>query len=170
LCGIGLDYVIKKIQDHPRYSKAFVFGILIFAVGTIMYYPEILSARWDDTSLRINEKGRILEIEPSLPITRHIIQDDIFLFQNIKNQNFIAPPWKGLAVGIATHNYPLESKTSIISNKLLNYKTFIDADCETKRLLAQTYAIAYVYSSAFDCPNFTLMGSSVERLYLYRVE
>ena len=109
-----------------------------------------------------------LTVIPAAPANNYLHPDDLYLFKDIKQKRFIAPPWKGLVIGVATNNYPLETKSSTLTISILKFSEFFSADCKNKTKLADKYKISYVYSGKFDCPDFKLIGNSREGLYLYR--
>ena len=93
--------------------------------------------------------------------------DDLLLFKDIKQARFLSIPWKGLVVGVATGNYPLSSKESIVSNNFLNYNEFMAKNCAGKTKLAQKMKVDFVYSHPFLCNNFLERGRSQEGFVLY---
>jgi hypothetical protein len=105
---------------------------------------------------------------PNLPLNRYLAPDDLTIWQGIIGKNFTAPPWKGLVIGAATGNFPLESKSSTITMSIMPYAKFLSADCTEKAALAERYSISYAYLPAFKCPNFVELGESSERLHLYK--
>ena len=102
------------------------------------------------------------------PASEYLTADDLFIFKKINKTNFLSLPWKGLTIGSATENYPLETKPSFITNKKLSYPVFIGSNCDAKKDLAISHRISYVYSSAFTCPNFQEYAVSRENLHLYK--
>lgn len=78
-------------------------------------------------------------------------------------------PWKGLVIGTSTHNYPLGTKQSTLTNHIVDFKNFMEAKCESKSKIAKKKKIDYVYSPKFDCEGFELRGISGEGLHLYEV-
>jgi len=141
--------------------------LVIFGIG-VFWYP--FNQKWQTffTLIR-NEYGTIL-IMPSLPINRYLAPRELSVWQGIHGANFTAPPWKGLVIGAATGNYPLESKPSTITVKTMPYAEFISADCAGKDALARRYSISYAYSPPFECPGFVDIKESSEGLHLYRYD
>ena len=79
-------------------------------------------------------------------------------------------PWKGLVIGVATENYPLETKESTITNQFVRHSEFVKAECDEKLKIAKEQGIDYVYSWGFNCTGFKEVGKSEENLVLYGVE
>lgn len=163
LAGLGFE----NIKNHLKISeKQLAFLILaIFAIASPFYtrYTD-----WQKLVMQIGTGENRIEVSPASPANIYLTQNNLELFKDIKGQRFIAPPWKGLVIGVATHNFPLESKPSTITNKILPYNTFLSATCAEKTTLAQKFQIAYAYSSPFICKSFTKIGESSEYLTLYK--
>ena len=122
---------------------------------------------WQDLKLHTLD-GR--EISPAAPANIYLHEDDLRLFENIHKKRFLSLPWKGLVIGVATRNYPLDTKPATITNKKLSYVTFMRLNCEEKGYIAKQYNIDYIYSPKFDCNSFELKGVSAEGLNLYEVK
>jgi hypothetical protein len=169
--GFGINWlyqiIIKKIDILKNKKLILLLKIIIFSIIISMSFFYTKTKNWSNLTLKVNNGNKISKVLPAAPINHYLQEDDINLFKEIKNKNFIAPPWKGLVVGVATKNYPLDSKTSIISNKILLYQQFMSADCISKNILAKDFSIDYVYGQFFDCDNFNLIGISKEGLYLF---
>ncbi len=163
--GFGSEYLIRFLK-RPSQVKALekIFLILIF----IWSFSYTSHTAWEKLTLTLDrEHGSHTEI-PAAPANQYITGDDLRLFSGFSQQRFIAPAWKGLVIGAATDNSPLESKQSVISNDILSYYTFITADCAGKKSLAEKSKLVYAYSTHFECPDFIPLGKSSEGLYLYR--
>lgn len=159
------------------------FGIQLFEKHIIHFIPKtllILILLYVTYTYPLNDKWIFLVMEPfqdsptrhtqtSAPITRHLLPDDITLFNSLSKQIFIAPPWKGLVLGSVTNNQPLQTKNSTISTSILLYKDFIHASCDKKREYINQYDIQYIYGPHLDCDNFVYIGESSEKLKLYKV-
>ena len=102
-------------------------------------------------------------------IARAFISDDLRLFAEIWQKRFLSIPWKGLVIGVATDNYPLDTKPSTLTNKWFSYEEFMNLGCDNKLRIAKDYKIDYVYSGEFNCKGFELINKSSENLYLYKV-
>ena len=119
----------------------------------------------------IGQNGQIQyqqqKLTPAPPVTRYLNPDDLRLFSGFEGKKFIAPSWKGLVVGVATHNYPLDSKSSTITNNFLQYDVFAAANCDKKNEYIKKYNIDLAYGTSTTCTGFTEIGKSSEGLYLY---
>lgn len=174
LAGFGFEETSKKI--FKEYSSFFnkntillskLFIILIFLVLSF-YYTDNLT--WKSLVLRVTQSNSSYSFTPSAPAGYFLDKDDIKLFSSISKERFLSPPWKGLVIGVATNNYPLDSKPSIITNRFLNYDNFINESCEDKINDSVKYHLKYIYSNQFSCDKFTEIGQSHEGLHLYKFE
>lgn len=172
IAGVGMERVYLKINTITGLSseKFFVYAakisVSIFFFFWILYLPKL--GLWHKLPMAIMLENSERLLLPAPPVTRYLTQDDLRLFSEYKGKNFISEPWKGLVVGVATQNFPLDSKSSTLTNKILKYQNFIKGDCVYKVITARKFDINLVYSSPFDCPNnFILKGSSSEGFNLY---
>lgn len=170
--AFGSDYLLQKIPEKLlgiRKNKIY----LIIKISLIVLFSFIAltyTSRndWKKLELKTNINGFENSFLPSAPATQYLNEEDLQLFSSLKKERFLSLPWKGLAVGAATGNYPLHSKPSFISNRFVNYIDFIRADCQGKNNFAHHQAINYIYLPSFDCPLFKKIGSSSENLNLYK--
>ena len=172
LVGFGFDKIFKNILS--KYSSLInkniillikLFMVFMFLIFSFSYTN---SLSWKKLILRISATNYKYSVDPSAPASRFLTNEDILLF-NFSKQRFLAPPWKGLAIGVATNNYPLESKSSIITNTFLSYNEFMSKSCEDKFNDIKKNRIKYIYSSPLYCDNLLEIGQSSEGLHLYKV-
>ncbi len=124
---------------------------------------------WRDLTLSVRAGGDVVTVRPAAPVNRYLHPDDLRLFEGVTGSRFIAPPWKGLVIGAATGNYPLESKASTITNRYVLYADFMSSGCDAKASIAQEWKVSVVYSEPFDCNGFRSTATSSEGLVFYRV-
>lgn len=170
--GFAMDYLFNYLKDHKnlinnqrivQFLKT-VF-ILIF-IALAVFYPG--SNNWAKLRLSIRtDENKIIHYNPTSPITRYLYSEDLGIFKNISGKVFITHPWKGLAIGVATHNFPLDSKASTVSNRILKYSDFMVADCDKKQKYIKDYKIDYVYSHTINCPFLKKLATSEEGYNLY---
>lgn len=171
--GLGTQYIWEKmragkvISENPEiisFYKVCVFGAFVFTAWTVLhYYP------WHKSPMVVNVKDERQELIPSPPVTRYITESDIDIFKDYTMQRFISLPWKGLVIGVVTHNIPLESKSSTLTNRLVQYNKFMRSSCAEKRAMVKKYNINLVYGSKIDCPaDFSVEKVSSEGLILYK--
>jgi hypothetical protein len=110
------------------------------------------------------------EFLPTPPANNYLHQDDLNLFKNIHQKTFLAVPWKGLVLGMATDNKPVVTKPSTLTINLIDYQKFMVSDCAAKKNLVNKFNVDYVYTPKFECTGFELMGKSSEGLHLYLVK
>jgi hypothetical protein len=171
LCaGYGVDYLLGSAK--LKSDSAEVSGIKILLIFSFLIIAVFNSGTaYQKLVLRVNNGGKITRVNPAPPINRYLNEGDLKAFTGITKKIFIAPPWKGLVIGVATHNYPLESKPSIITNAHLSYSYFINSSCADKIKISQKYKnLEYVYSSKFDCPGFEYVTEGGEGMGLYKVK
>ncbi len=167
LAGFGLGFLVKKIP--PAASARWMIPLqiavcLVFAVMAISYPLE----SWAKFVLRSQTPEGLVVTAPAPPVDDYLTGEDLRLFSGIESQRFISSPWKGLVIGAATHNYPLDSKASTLTESLYSYRNFISLDCEGKSAVASMFFLGYAYTPTFSCPDFIFIGSSSEGLYLYK--
>lgn len=173
--AFGVHAAIRYLEGEYSYFRAGlprrILKILIF---TFFIFCTFLSSRlnlWHKLVLEVQGKGGgVSHYIPSPPVTRYLSDADLNAFRGIRDQVFISPRWKGLVVGVATHNFPLESKSSTITNKILTYNDFINSNCSKKNEYARRYRIDYVYSTSFSCESFTKVIIGDSGLTLYKVD
>lgn len=142
-------------------------GILVCFLGVTIYYP--IEKNWSKFITNPSEDFSSTRIVfPSMPINRYVKEEDLTIFKDIKETSFIAPPWKGLVIGIVTPNKPLETKHSIMRSRIVEYKEFMSMSCEQKNRTMKRYNVGYVYSARFNCPHFEEVTQTSEKLILYR--
>ena len=176
VAGFGIDWLLSYFKQYMSFTYSsgavlFVERVATILIGLIFivasfWYP--IGQEWKTFNIFENKGRGTIMIEPSQPLNRYLAPDDLAIWQGISGRNFTAPPWKGLVIGAATGNFPLETKPSTITVDIMPYESFISADCPSKDVLARRYLISYAYSSPFDCPNFSDLKESSEGLHLYK--
>ncbi len=170
--AFGMDSVFTYILDrHPDLADPIMENslkciVLVFFVFWSMFYSRF--GLWDKLVLVVNDSHGTAAYIPSPPVTRYLSEGDVKLFAPYKGKIFISEPWKGLVVGVATGNYPLDSKASTITNNILNYFDFMNADCKKKEMMAEKFKIDLAYTAHFSCPTFKEIGESGEGVALYK--
>ncbi len=163
------DYLLNKFKNK-KYSKEAYIGlqIVIICYFSVVAWSYTNNRHWEKFVL--NTKGLAVKqsFMPNPPASNYLNDNDLEMFKNIKNKQFLSTPWKALVVGVASNNYPLDSKPSFITNKFVSYSSFLFADCKKKTSLAKKYKLDYIYSSPFNCDKFVKINESQEGLYLYQ--
>jgi len=161
--GFGIELLIKKIGKSAGESWGHVFewAIMSLFIWAALLYP---GNAWKHLTLDYSPST----IQPYPSANRYLTSDDLRLFAGIHEKIFIAPPWKGLVIGVALHNYPLETTNATIAARVFRYEDFMVLDCAGKSAIARLYQVDYVYSKPFLCPGFSEMDTSGEGLHLYR--
>ena len=169
--GFGLDYLFNYLKEKKyfkEYHIILILQVLILIVLLILSFNYTKMNNWQE--LKLHDLTVNQYISPNSPATNYLTQEDLMLFKNIKNKTFISSPWKGLVIGAATNNYPIESKSSIITNRIASYSDFMNADCKAKKDFVMIYQVDYVYAPYFNCTSgFEYIDKSTEGLFLYRV-
>jgi hypothetical protein len=171
LAGFGLEYIVlifNKFNNVRKYHVVKIALILILALFFILSFSYTERDNWKELKLYDIDSDKYFL--PAAPANNYLHKDDLKIFQNIREKNFLSVPWKGLVIGVSTRNYPLETKPSTITNSFVNYRDFISLDCAGKSDIVESYDVVYVYSSKFECPNFIIQEVSEEGLHLYKLQ
>lgn len=168
--GFGLQYlmdILKKIH-YTKNNNILKYVHLILLLGFIFFIPYYtLRDNWQKLKL-VNIKTDKISL-PAAPANQYLHPDDLKLFQNIHNKNFLSLPWKGTVIGVTTDNYPLTVKPGTITLNTGLSSQFQKGGCDEKYIIAREYAIEYVYFPSFKCPQFKYMDTSKEGLSIYKV-
>ena len=173
LSGLGLHLLVKDLKNIDKTGFLRKYKILEFIQIAVLIMFFILAfsytqrENWQELKLYSVKTNEVFY--PAAPASVQLHEDDLELFENIKQKNFLTIPWKGTVIGTATNNYPLDTKPATITNKLVRFNYFMEASCKDKIIIARDKNIEYVYSPKFDCEGFELKGKSREGLYLYEV-
>lgn len=170
LSGFGLHYLIRylrRVDFIRKYQILQIAEILILILFLISAFSYTQRDNWQELKLYYVKNRRVLN--PAAPANHYLHPDDLKLFEGIKEKRFLSIPWKGTVIGAATDNYPLETKEGTISNMMVRFLKFMNADCDRKMKIAGDRKIDYVYSPKFNCAKMELIGTSSEGLYLYKV-
>ncbi|MFX0134835.1 MAG: hypothetical protein ACFFDN_14430 [Candidatus Hodarchaeota archaeon] len=170
LSGFGLCYLItylRRINFVRRYKILKISQFLILILFLIFSFFYTQRDNWQGLKLYSLDREKVNN--PASPANNYLQFDDLKLFEGINGKSFLSIPWKGTVIGVATGNYPLETKPGTISNTIIRFRDFMGTDCEGKIKIAKDYRIDYVYSPEFKCSGFELIGTSSEGLYLYKV-
>lgn len=172
VAGIGMEKTYSKLNNFINFdSEKFLLQVAklcvcLFFLFWILFLHKL--GLWHKLPMSIIIEGSEKVLIPSPPITRYLTAEDIALFSEYKEKRFISNPWKGLVIGVATQNYPLDSKSSTLTNKIMRYQIFMNGECSYKVNQARKFKLDLVYSTPFECPDhFAFKGSSSEGFYLY---
>ncbi len=169
--ALGIEYLINKTEIKKyitKYEKIIILSIFSIFIILIPFYTKL--NRWDKLRLVIKNNNKESKVNPAPPANKYLTDEDLKIFDNIKNKKFVSIAWKGLTIGASTGNFPSESKPSTIANRFLSYSNFIRADCPTKNNMVKKYKIDFVYSKEFKCDNFLQISKSLEGNILYKVK
>lgn len=169
--GFGLHYITRYLINKKIIRRKIILNCILLGVILlffIFYFGYTSREHWKDLVLVNQRTGAMMR--PAAPANNYLHPDDLKLFEGIKEKNFLSIPWKGTVIGVATDNYPVETKEGTISNNPGLYnRYFIKASCDKKQFNINKYGIDYVYIEKTDCPDWDLIGISSEGLYLYKV-
>jgi hypothetical protein len=180
LSAFALDMVFKSIK--PYMLNILVSSILILFLSMIGKYT--LDDRWSKLLLHIelpkefeyikydiSPTNNRYTIMPAPLANQYLTEEDLKLFDShgLKGQRFISPPWKGLVLGVATENFPMDSKPSTVTVNMVPYLRFMNADCDSRLGMINRHKINYLYIPKIDCDFTVKVGESTEGLVLYRV-
>lgn len=167
--GLGAAAVLEKLKNkypaRKRKKNLFIIELLIISLFALLSLFYTQREAWKKIILRYDNGWEAPIISPA---HQYLHPDDLRIFQNLSQQRFIAPPWKGLVIGAATGNYPLHNKASIIYNEVIRYDMFFEANCFHKTNSAEDLGIDYAYLPPISCPRFEYIDSSQEGLNLYK--
>ena len=172
--GFGLNYLLQISRE--KYPAIFREEIVLGAKTFLLLFVLLLSfsytnqQNWSKLVLRENPQEYNQTVPPASPANTYLRADDLQLFAGLQQKIFIAPPWKGLVIGVATNNFPLQTKSSSITNQIISYGDFLAASCAGKNALAEKTKLDYAYSKPFACPRFKFVGRSTEDLFLYQFQ
>jgi len=172
LAVLGAKYLFIVLKNkYPaifREKLNILLALIVLIIFAILSFSYTSRENWAKIVLKMDNNGREKVLTPNPPASDYLQPDDLRFFSEFSKKRFISPAWKGLVIGAATGNYPLESKASIVNNYFLPYERFMGSNCMEKIRLARQHYAEYVYSSPFSCPEFIEIGVSAENLHLYR--
>jgi len=171
MAGVGLATLIKDLKTFEYFKEKKILEILLVVLLILFFVFSFFYTQretWKDLKLYSIYTDQTMR--PASLANNYLQEDDLFLFQGIEEKRFLSHHWKGLAIGSATHNYPLHSKESTLTNAIVKYNDFRNEDCEGKQELAKKHYIEYVYTYKFNCSGFEELGFSEENFYLYEVK
>lgn len=146
-------------QKRLSYLFLLIFFVLSFSYSSREFWRELVMIQ--------DINGRKITYKPTAPISNFLTLEDLEIFSQIKKKQFMASPFKALAIGAATGNYPMHTKGSIVTINFVAYEYFMNVDCSEKDRIAENKNIYYVYTRPFNCPNFVERAKSSEGLRLY---
>jgi hypothetical protein len=171
MAGFGLDELLKyiglKFKRFAPSIKYLEIGAVFLFLALVPFYTQ--RETWRKLILINSTNGMIGY--PAAPANNYLVEDDLKIFKNLKNERFLSLPWKGTVIGVATEAKPVLTKEGTISvgSGLMLYD-FLNADCPGKEAMAEKLDLDYVYIYQFDCPNFEKVAVSSEKLILYKVK
>jgi hypothetical protein len=165
--AFSIEYLSKRFcRKNPGRFRVWCFIFAVPVIFLIFFYTRI--SLWK--KIKLYHYGLDKEFQTASPANQYLHPDDLRIFKTLKKNTFLAPPWKGTVLGIATDNYPLTVKSGTITISPLLYPEFMNASADEKVRLAERFGIQYVYSHPFYAAGFTLIGRSEEGLSLYSFE
>lgn len=172
IAGIGMERMYTELDSYfDLNSELFLKQLakicfVVFFLFWIISSPKL--GLWHKLSMIVASDYGAYSLLPAPPLSRYLTREDLALFSEYTDKRFISSPWKGLVLGIATENTPLDSKSSTLSNQTLRYKDFMKGDCIYKTIVARRYRVNLVYSTPFSCPKYFFeKGKSSEGFVLY---
>lgn len=172
--GLGLALVFKWLIAKFKFlkNKDVMLAITIIVMLIFLFLSFFYTQRemWNKIILRYDTVLGKWDRPNDPPANAYLHADDLRLFEGLSQQIFLTIPWKGLVIGAATGNYPMESKASIVTNYQSSYEMFMLISCSNKNDTANIIKLDYLYSTPIDCPKFKYIGHSAEGLYLYKFQ
>ncbi|MFA5184814.1 MAG: hypothetical protein WC456_04835 [Patescibacteria group bacterium] len=159
--------LIRRFPGLARPEIGWQLKFFILALCLLFSWSYTQRSAWEKLTLTVGSPEEKMIVRPLAPATVFFTAADQRLFSSLPRTRFLSNDWKGLVIGAATGLYPLNTKDSIVTNKILDYPSFGGFSCAEKKISAQEHRLRYVYSPSFDCPGFIKLGSSDENLYLY---
>lgn len=168
VAGFGLNTFFDFLGKITSFNSIYLQRIILLAfLPLLLIYTE--SNSWGKFTAHPIGSDVVSASKPLA--NKYIHPDDLSLFSDIKNKNFLAPAWKGTVIGVATDNLPLAMKDGTISQPNQNYfSEFINMSCIEKLEFTKQRDLAYAYTPQFDCPGFRVKGKSAEGLILYMTD
>jgi hypothetical protein len=166
-----LSSLIKKNKKIIKIIKIIkVLSILFFLLISFSYTAR---ENWQYFKNKLPYGGDITFIKSAPPANEYLNENDLRIFENLHNEKFISPRWKGLVLGYVTDNLPMYTKASTFSIETVNYGDFTKYSCEEKTKVVKKHNISYVYSEPFLCEGFSVVNRNEEEnlsLYKYKVD
>jgi len=167
--GFGLNFVIRLLKSINFFKKRHILDYILIGIMLLfIIFSFNYTKRENWMELKLVDSETKKTYLPAAPANNYLHPDDLKLFENIKEKRFLSIPWKGTVIGVATDNYPLETKQGTISNRVVKFSNFMKANCKRKIKLAKKRKIDYVYATEINCLGMELVGTSSEGLYLYK--
>jgi hypothetical protein len=162
---LALSYLCNYLKKNTNIlSKEIIFVIIfftyLFAILSLSSYTKL--DKWKNLTLIADRV-----YTPTAPATEFLKERDLEVFSQFKHKRFISHPFKSLVIAATTLNYPLNSKTSIISNRVYYYQDFIKLNCQEMSEVAEKYNLDYVYLPFLSCPQFKFIEEGGDRFKLY---
>jgi hypothetical protein len=171
ISGFGIEQFKKYLkQKYQKFNwKVFKYLEIVAIVIFLMLIPFYTQREnWKTITLTNIYNGAVSH--PKAPANNYLTEDDLKIFENIKNKRFLSLGWKGTVISIATDNYPVVAKEGTLSvGEEITVYEFLDARCEIKKSIAEKREIDYIYLYDFNCPGFKKIEKSSEGLYLFSV-
>lgn len=166
--GFGLEDCIQRFKVFDSKTVKNILFVVIFVLLIFNSFSYTQSDKWQSLTLHsLNGQGMV---KPAAPANAYLTESDLDVFKGITGKRFLSPPWKGLVIGVATKNYPLETKPSTITVSKVIYSSFMESNCTKKSEIALKNKIDYIYSPSFDCSGFIWVNKSSEGFVLYKVQ
>jgi hypothetical protein len=161
-----IGYISQISPEHSKKIKTTILAILFILFITFSFFYTQRTS-WQKLTLNTYQGKSIM---PNAPATSYLTAEDLRLFSNLSKTAFLSTPWKGLVIGTATGNYPIESKSSTLTNQYYKYSDFIKLSCDDQIKLSKQKKFSYIYSQGqSNCTSFSLLGQSKEGFYLYKL-
>jgi len=150
--------------DVPKPS----LGLSLVAIGIFASLWPGYTQRDNWQHLTLNDTIRDVQLSPSAPANDYLQPADLRAFSGLAGAHFLAPPWKGTVIGVATDNYPITTKGGTITLQPGLFTDFLLSDCSERQRLMRTHKVTHVYTSAFVCDDFSEISRGSESLVLYQ--
>jgi len=147
LSGLGLHLLVKDLKNIDKTGFLRKYKILEFIqiavlIGFFIFaFSYTQRDNWQELKLSSVKTNKVFY--PAAPANAYLHEDDLKLFENINQKNFLSIPWKGTVIGVATNNYPLDTKQATITNMVMSLNEFIKKDCKKKLETAKNRKIDY---------------------------
>jgi hypothetical protein len=180
ISGITLDQLWRKYISNDEkilfnfnkinFNTELVTKIIVSVFIIFYAFSYTSNSDWDKLILVI-DKDQGIKAHPAAPANQYLTEEDEALFKKFSNKRFISNDWKGLVLGVATNNIPMNTKSSIISNNYLAFFNFSseNSNCNIRRQIVSDLKVDYAYVNKVDCPGFREISKSSEGLFLYKI-